>query len=98
MEDEKSHQGISRRLWLHSVTLTTVGLSINARPLIAKANQQSVPLADVVRAMSAITGQPIAEKWVNPTASLLGIILHSTKGLRDLDLGDLEPKQVCLDR
>jgi hypothetical protein len=97
-ECEKSDRGISRRLWIHGMALTTVGISTIARPSPLKASQPAVPLTDVVRAMAVVTGQPVAEKWVNPTASLLGVILNSTKSLRELELGEIEPKHSCLDR
>ncbi len=52
---------------------------------------QMPSLSDVIRAMSTVTGGRIEENWVGPTATLVGIILDYSKGLREIDLGELEP-------
>jgi hypothetical protein len=89
--DEESGQRMTRRLWLQSAACTAVGVSAAAFPSSAEAVAQAPPLSDVIRAMSALTGSRIEESWVGPTASLVGIILDSAKGLRELDLGETEP-------
>ena len=89
--DGEPNQRITRRLWLQGVACTAVGVSAGGFPSNAESLVQAPPLADVIRAMSAMTGGPIEEKWVGPTAVLVGIILDSTKGLRELELGEIEP-------
>lgn len=82
---------ITRRLWLRGVACAAVGASAAGTPSSAGAAAEVPPLSDVVRAMSAVTGGRIEEGWVGPTATLVGIILDYSKGLRELDLGELEP-------
>lgn len=89
--DEEAGQRLSRRLWLQGLACTAVGMSATGFPQSVGAVAQARPLSDVIRAMSAVTGSRIEENWVGPTAALVGIILDSSKGLRELDLGEIEP-------
>jgi hypothetical protein len=52
---------------------------------------QDPRLRDAMRQMSVMTGAELPEPWVEPTASLVGVILDYSQILRRLDLGDLEP-------
>lgn len=98
--DEKLSQPITRRLWIQGVACaaagaTTVGLSMNEEVL---GQGQAPPLASAIRAMTAVTGARIEENWIAPTASLVGIILDYSKGLRELNLGEIEPATDFLAR
>lgn len=89
--DEDVSQRITRRLWLQGIACTTVGVSLFRFSPKVGAQAQAPPLTDVIRAMSALTGIRIEESWVGGTAALVGIILDSSRGLRELDLGETEP-------
>lgn len=94
--DKEAERRITRRLWLQGMACTAVGVSAagvstaDFSPGVV-ATAQASPLSDVIRAMSAVTGGRIEENWVGPTATLVGIILDSSKGLREIELGELEP-------
>jgi hypothetical protein len=89
--DEKSSQEITRRLWIQSLACVAAGVSTLGLLSDAEVLGQAPPLTPAIRAMTAVTGAPIEENWVGPTAFLVGIILDSSKGLRELNLGELEP-------
>ncbi len=81
--------GFSRRRWLQSAYgagLTTVVL---LHPLHLLALDRKV--LEAARAMSAMTGVELPQKWLEPAASLVGVILDYSTVLRKLDLGELEP-------
>lgn len=90
-EDGEGVQPITRRLWLQGAVLTAVGASTAGFSPRVNASPQTLALPDVIRAMTLVTGGRIEENWIGPTASLVGIILDSSKGLRELDLGEVEP-------
>ena len=83
----------TRRLWLQGVACS-LGLSVVGLSAGGDAAVQDSPTAAAIRAMSTMTGGELAEPWVGPTASLVSIILDYSKGLRQLDLGELEPTTV----
>lgn len=88
---DKSGQQITRRVWIQGVACAAAGVStIGLLPNVV-ALGQSPSLTAAIRAMTAVTGDRIEENWVGPTASLVGIILHTSKGLRELNLGEIEP-------
>jgi len=87
----QSGQPITRRLWLRSVACASAGISTVSLSSSVKTAAQAPPLSDVIRSMAALTGGPVEENWVGPTASLVGIILGYSRGLRELDLGEIEP-------
>ncbi len=89
--DEEGVQPITRRLWLQGAGLAAVGAPAAGFSPRAPASPQTSALPDVIRSMTLVTGVRIEENWIAPTASLVGIILDSTKGLRELDLGEVEP-------
>jgi len=41
--------------------------------------------------MSAITGTQLNNEWIEPTTTLVDIILEDSKSLRSLELGEIEP-------
>lgn len=90
-EAEDEGRLITRRLWLQGAGLAAVGASASGLSPGVNASPQTLALPDVIRAMTLVTGGRIEENWIAPTASLVGIILDSSKGLRDLDLGEIEP-------
>ncbi len=96
--DGKPSQQITRRLWLQGMACTAAGVSAASLLPDGEARAQAPPLADVIRSMSAVTGEVIEENWVGPTASLVRIILDYSKGLRALDLGEVEPATDFLAR
>ena len=94
VDDEVLSRQITRRLWLRgmgwtAVAISTTALSTNVEVLAQQ--QITPPLSNVIRAMSAVTGTEVEENWINSTASLVGIIINSSKGMREIDLGELEP-------
>jgi hypothetical protein len=91
--DEAEEEGrlLTRRLWLQGAGLAAVGASAPGFSPGVNASPQAPALPDVIRAMTLVTGGRIEENWIGPTASLVGIILDSSKGLRQLDLGEIEP-------
>jgi hypothetical protein len=91
MVDEDVSQRVTRRLWLQSAACTAVGASLFSFSPKVVAQTQAPPLAYLIRAMTALTGVRIEENWIGSTAGLVGIILDSSKGMRELDLGEIEP-------
>jgi len=89
--DEKLNQPITRRLWIQSVAYAAAGASTIGLSSNVEAQGQAPPLAPAIRAMMAVTGDQIEESWIGPTASLVGIILDYSKGLRELNLSEVEP-------
>jgi hypothetical protein len=41
--------------------------------------------------MSAVTGTQLSDEWLEPTATLVSVILEDSKPLRSLELGAIEP-------
>jgi hypothetical protein len=84
METKQSR--LSRRGWIHrsGVGFTTL---LFGSPLLA----QEPPLRTTLRSMSAVTGTQLSDEWVEPTATLVNIILEDSKPLRSLELGEIEP-------
>ena len=78
---------MTRRLWLQTaagaVGLPAFGLS----PLLA----QDAKLMETLRTMASLTRSELPENWVEPTASLVGIIVDYSLTLRALDLEEMEP-------
>ena len=89
--DEEGGQLITRRVWLQGAGLAAVGAPAAGFSPRVNTSPQTSALPDVIRAMTMVTGVRIEENWIAPTASLVGIILDSTKGLRELDLDEVEP-------
>ncbi len=79
------NSGPTRRLWLQG-TAGAAGMLVFS-PLLA----QQPELLEAVRKMSVMTGAELPERWAAPTASLVGVILQYSEGLREIDLGELEP-------
>ena len=96
--DGKASQQITRRLWLQGMACTAAGVSTAGLWSDGEVRAQAPPLPDVIRSTSAVTGEVIEENWVGPTASLVRIILEYSKGLRALDLGEIEPATDFLAR
>lgn len=96
-ESVNDHAQFTRRLWLQGMACS-VGLSVSGLTPSVAATAQDSSLADVIRAMSAMTGTELAENWVSPTASLVSVILDYSKAMRKLDLGELEPATNFLPR
>jgi hypothetical protein len=59
--------------------------------LAASVLAQDPQLLEAIRQMSVMTDSTLPERWVEPTTSLVGVILEYSKGLRELDLGQREP-------
>lgn len=87
---------LSRRLWLQAAGGGGAAslVSISLLDLLA----QDPRLLGAARAMSAMTGVELPEKWLEPAASLVGVILDYSKVLRKLDLGELEPATFFMAR
>lgn len=89
-QDEKGenrHAEMTRRVWLQRTT-GAFGFSVFVlAPLLA----QDPKLMETIRRMSTMTRTELPESWVEPTASLVGVILDYSHTLRALDLGEMEP-------
>jgi len=96
-ESISDHAQLTRRFWLQGMACC-VGLSVAGPSMSVAATPQDSRMADVIRAMSALTGTDLAENWVGPTASLVAVILDYSKAMRQLDLGELEPPTNFLPR
>jgi len=81
---------LSRRDWLATATLGAVGVGLGAANAVA----QSSPFEASLKSMDPITGRTLTEPWISPTATLVSVIVASSKGLRQLDLNDIEPATI----
>ncbi len=77
-------QGVTRRELV--ITLLASG-ALAASPTIA----QESSFASAVRAMAPMTGADLPPARVEPTSTLVGIIVEISKPLREIDLGEMEP-------
>jgi hypothetical protein len=85
--DERTSNLVSRRAWMIASAASAGAMLV---PGVSVAETPTV--IDAVRAMSpALTGTQLPQTWAEPVAGLVGIILESSKSLRALDLGDVEP-------
>jgi hypothetical protein len=57
------------------------------KPLLA----QDVRMGDLLQSMSSLTGTKLEDRWIEPTATLVSVILEDSKLLRSLELGAIEP-------
>lgn len=86
-EEQNRRPEMTRRVWLQRAT-GAFGFSVFAlAPLLA----QDPKLTETIRTMSTMTRTELPESWVEPTASLVGVILDYSHTLRALDLGEMEP-------
>ncbi len=83
---ETKHSGLSRRGWIHRSAVGFTTLLFGA-PLLAL--EQA--LRTTLRSMSAVTGTQLSNEWIEPTTTLVDIILEDSKPLRSLELGEIEP-------
>ena len=74
---------------MHSVAevWAVVPLLLLAEPLLA----QDARMGDLLQSMSSLTGTKLEERWIEPAATLVSVILDDSKSLRSLDLGEIEP-------
>jgi len=56
-----------------------------------KSEYQNGGLLEAARAMSAMTGVELPEPWLQKTIPIVRLLLHYSRDLRKLDLGDIEP-------
>lgn len=56
-----------------------------------KSESQEDGLFEAARAMSAMTGAELPEPWLEKTIPIVRLLLHYSRDLRKLDLGDIEP-------
>jgi hypothetical protein len=86
MKENSSTAIFSRRAWIRG---SGAGLAV----LLAKPRllAQDARVGDVLQSMSSLTGTKLEDRWVEPTATLVGVILGDSKSLRSLDLGEIEP-------
>jgi hypothetical protein len=80
---------LSRRDWLATAVIGAVGIGLSA-----DAVAQSAGVESSLKSMASITGRSLTEPWTAPTAALVGVIVESSKGLRQLDLHDIEPATI----
>jgi len=86
MKENSSAVISSRRAWIRG---SGAGLAV----LLAKPQllAQDAKIGDVLQSMSSLTGTKLENRWVEPTAMLVNVILEDSKSLRSLDLGEIEP-------
>ena len=75
----------SRRLWIQRGAATLTALFAGS-PLLA----QEAPLRSTIGSMSSVTGSHLEDKWLEPVAGLMNVILDDSKPLRSLQLGSIE--------
>jgi hypothetical protein len=56
-----------------------------------KSESKEDELLGATRAMSAMTGVELPEPWLEKTIPIVRLVLHYSRDLRKLDLGDIEP-------
>lgn len=78
---------LTRRDWIATATLTAAGFAVCVAPAMA----QESALESTLKNMKSITGLPLSENSAASVTALVGVILESSKGLRDLDLDGIEP-------
>lgn len=83
----ESRTPMTRRALLQRAGAAAALSTLSAAPLFA----QTPDLQQTIRQMSVMTDSTLPERWVEPTTSLVGVILSYSEGLRDLDLGETEP-------
>ena len=83
----KEYTSVTRRDWLATATLTAAGIGV----CLPSATAQVSALESTLKNMQSITGLPLSEKSAASVTALVGVILESSKGLRDLDLDGFEP-------
>jgi hypothetical protein len=76
----------SRRAWIRGG-----GVGLAALLASPKLLGQEVKVAEVLQSMSSLTAAKLENRWVEPTATLVSVILDDSKSLRSLDLGEIEP-------
>jgi hypothetical protein len=86
MKESASTAISSRRAWIRSTGAGFAVLLANPRLLA-----QDARVGDVLQSMSSLTGTKLDDRWVEPTATLVSVILEDSKSLRSLDLGEIEP-------
>jgi len=59
--------------------------------LAASVLAQGPQLREAIRQMSLMTESALPERWLEPTTSLVGVILDYSASLRALELGEREP-------
>ncbi len=57
------------------------------QPLMA----QDARMGNLLQSMSSLTGTKLDDRWVEPTAMLVSVILEDSKPLRALELRAIEP-------
>jgi hypothetical protein len=77
---------LNRRAWIQGSGVGFATLMFGS-PLLA----QEPPLRTTLRSMSAVTGTQLSDEWLEPTATLVSVILEDSKPLRSLELGAIEP-------
>ncbi len=68
-----------------------VGLVATGAIAASPAMSEESSFASAVRAMSPMTGAELSPARVEPTSTLVGIIVDISKPLREIDLGEMEP-------
>ena len=63
---------------------------LGSMPALAQ-GQSTTPLLGVTRSMFAITGARISDARLQSATALFGVILDTSKELRAIDLGEIEP-------
>lgn len=67
------------------------GLGIAALLVAPPLLTQEQSLGATIRSMASVTGTNLSNRWLQPTAELVGVILADSQTLRALDLGSIEP-------
>ncbi len=86
----KTHSALTRREWLGCGLAASGWMAMSNSALWAH-SASSPSLPDITRSMLAITGGGISKERLENATALFGVILDTSKELRAIDLGDLEP-------
>ena len=84
-DDTRNQKSLTRRDWLAITAVSTVGACVPSL------SAQEVSLETTLKSMEPLTGAVLSRDSLASASSLVSVIVESSKGLRSLDLGEIEP-------
>lgn len=84
-DDTRNQNALTRRDWLAITAVSTVGACVPSL------SAQEVSLENTLKSMEPLTGAVLSRDSLASASSLVSVIVESSKGLRSLDLGEIEP-------
>ena len=84
-DDTRIQNSLTRRDWLAITAVSTVGVCVPSL------SAQEVSLEATLKSMEPLTGAVLSRDSLASASSLVSVIVESSKGLRGLDLLEVEP-------